>query len=265
MCRRLQSRQRTADQGRQYIELIEQTSGTFPNLTGGVQNHRCYHCADATCVAVCPTGALFKEDGLTRLDRDACSGCGYCVQSCPYGVPKISDGRSSKCDACASNVGAGGSPWCVTTCPGKALEYGDRDEILAEANTRVAALKDRYPKAQIYGETQAGGLGLILVLPDDPETLNIPADPPPYARRRQSVEKLGAANLDGIDGRHRRRPRRPRCDGSEEPPGGDEGDRGEPQDHGFHRQRRRRARRCLSPTAKRWSSAIGAASASSTR
>ena len=164
---------------RQYIELIEQTSGTFPNLTGGFQNHRCYHCADATCVAVCPTGALFKEDGLTRLDRDACSGCGYCVQSCPYGIPKMSDGRSSKCDACASNVGGGGSPWCVTTCPGKALEYGDRNEILAEAKKRVAALKDRYPKAQVYGETQAGGLGLILVLPDDPETLNIPTDPPP--------------------------------------------------------------------------------------
>ncbi len=165
--------------GRQYIELIEHTSGTFPDLTGGFQNHRCFHCADAACVAVCPTGALFKEDGLTRLNRDACSGCGYCVQSCPYGIPVMSDGRSSKCDACASTVGAGGSPWCVTTCPAQALKYGDREEILAEAKERVAALKDRYPKAQVYGETQAGGLGLILVLPDDPETLDIPADPPP--------------------------------------------------------------------------------------
>ena len=164
--------------GRQYIELIEHTSGTFPDLTGGFQNHRCYHCADAACVAVCPTGALFKEDGLTRLDRDACSGCGYCVQSCPYEVPVMSDGRSSKCDGCAANVGAGGSPWCVTTCPAKALEFGDRDAILTKAKERVAALKDRYPKAQVYGETQAGGLSLILVLPDDPETLDIPSNPP---------------------------------------------------------------------------------------
>jgi len=163
----------------QYIELIEHTSGTFPNLVGGFENHRCYHCTDAACVAVCPTGALFKEDGLTRLDRDACSGCGYCVQACPYEVPKMVGGRSSKCDACASNVGAGGSPWCVTTCPAQALEFGDREKILAEAKSRVAALKDRYPKVQVYGETQAGGLGLILVLPDDPETLDIPADPPP--------------------------------------------------------------------------------------
>lgn len=165
--------------GRQYIELIEHTSGTFPNLTGGFQNHRCYHCNDAACVAVCPTGALFKEDGLTRLDRDACSGCGYCVQSCPYEIPIMSDGRSSKCDACASNVGAGGSPWCVSTCPASALEYGDREVILAKAKEKVAAIKGRYPNAQVYGETQLGGLGLILVLPDDPETLSIPADPLP--------------------------------------------------------------------------------------
>jgi formate dehydrogenase iron-sulfur subunit len=165
--------------GTQYIEIIEHTSGTFPDLTGGIQNHRCYHCIDASCVAVCPTGALFKEDGLTRLNADACSGCGYCVQSCPYGIPKMENGRATKCDACASTVAGGEVPWCVQTCPAQALKYDQRDLILAEANERVAAIKGRYPNAQVYGETQSGGLGLILVLPDDPETLDIPTDPPP--------------------------------------------------------------------------------------
>jgi formate dehydrogenase iron-sulfur subunit len=165
--------------GTQYIEIIEHTSGTFPDLTGGIQNHRCYHCIDASCVAVCPTGALFKEDGLTRLNADACSGCGYCVQSCPYGIPKMENGRATKCDACASTVAGGEVPWCVQTCPAQALKYDQRDLILAEANQRVAAIKGRYPNAQVYGETQAGGLGLILVLPDNPETLDIPTDPPP--------------------------------------------------------------------------------------
>jgi len=163
----------------QYIQLIEHTSGTFPNLVGGFENHRCYHCTEAACVAVCPTGALFKEDGMTRLNPDACSGCGYCVQACPYDVPKMENGRATKCDACASNVSGGGSPWCVTTCPAHALEYGDRDVIMAEAKQRVAALKDRYPKVQVYGETQSGGLGMIVVLPDSPEMFDIPADPVP--------------------------------------------------------------------------------------
>ena len=165
--------------GTQYIELIEHTSGTFPDLQGGFQNHRCYHCIDAACVAVCPTGALFKEDGLTRLNSSACSGCGYCVQSCPYGIPQMENGRATKCDGCAATVAGGELPWCVQTCPAQALKYDQRDLILAEAHERVAAIKGRFPNAQVYGETQAGGLGLILVLPDDPEKLDIPSDPPP--------------------------------------------------------------------------------------
>jgi len=165
--------------GTQYIKLNEKTSGVFPDLTGGFQNQRCYHCLDAACVSVCPTGALFKEDGLTRLNSSACSGCGYCVQSCPYDVPKMEGGKATKCDGCASTVASGGSPWCVRTCPAQALRYDTRDRILAEAHQRVDLIKDRYPNAQVYGETQAGGLGMILVLPDDPETLDIPVDPPP--------------------------------------------------------------------------------------
>ena len=165
--------------GTQYIELIEHTSGTFPDLEGGFQNHRGYHCIDAACVSVCPTGALFKEDGLTRLNANVCSGCGYCVQSCPYGVPKMENGRATKCDGCAATVAGGELPWCVQTCPAQALKYDQRELILAEAHERVAAIKGRFPNAQVYGETQAGGLGLILVLPDDPEKLDIPSDPPP--------------------------------------------------------------------------------------
>lgn len=165
--------------GTQYIHLIEQTRGEFPNLQGGFKNLRCYHCADASCVAVCPTGALFKEDGLTRLDREKCSGCTYCVDACPFGVPTMVDGRSSKCDGCAAVVSAGGQPWCVKTCPSRALMFGEREEILAEAHRRVDVIKARYPKARVYGETEAGGLGMVIVLPDDPEVLDLPANPQP--------------------------------------------------------------------------------------
>jgi formate dehydrogenase iron-sulfur subunit len=55
--------------------------------------------------------------------------------------------------------------------------YGEREEILAEAHRRLEALKARYPKARLYGETEAGGLAVIVVLPDEPETLDLPANP----------------------------------------------------------------------------------------
>ena len=165
--------------GAQLISLAEVTRGTFPVLEGGWDNRRCYHCADAACVDVCPTRALFKEDGLTRLDRSICSGCGYCVEACPFDVPAMVDGLSSKCDGCAAAVGAGGQPWCVTTCPSRALEYGDREDIVAKANARALDLRERYPNASVYGETEAGGLGMLVVTPDEPEFFGLPTDPGP--------------------------------------------------------------------------------------
>jgi formate dehydrogenase iron-sulfur subunit len=166
-----------------------------------INNQRCYHCAEAACVSVCPTGALFKEDGLTRLARDKCSGCAYCVDVCPYGVPKIAeDGLASKCDGCAEVVKAGGQPWCVKTCPSGALQYGEREAILAEAHRRVEALKVRYPKAQLYGETEAGGLGLILVLPDEPAVWDLPPQPqiPAVISAWQTVVQPASLGFTGL-------------------------------------------------------------------
>jgi formate dehydrogenase iron-sulfur subunit len=187
--------------GVNYINISEKTWGTFPDLHSVIENKRCYHCAEAACVSVCPTGALFKEDGLTWLDRDRCSGCRYCVEVCPFGVPKIAeDGRFSKCDGCAEVVKAGGQPWCVKTCPSGALRYGERAEILVEARQRVEALKARYPRARIYGEHEAGGLGVILVLPDEPEVLDLPTDPqtPALVSTWQKVVQPASLGLTGL-------------------------------------------------------------------
>lgn len=144
---------------------------------------------------MCPTGALFKEDGLTRTRRDVCSGCGYCVEACPFGVPEMVDGRASKCDGCADTVRAGGEPWCVKTCPSGALAFGERETIVAEARARVTALKTRYPAARVYGETEAGGLGVVMVLPDRPEVLDLPIDPSPTAVMNTWTDYVQPASL----------------------------------------------------------------------
>jgi Fe-S-cluster-containing dehydrogenase component len=164
-------------EGTSYIRISERVSGTFPDLVGGFDNRRCYHCSDAACVDVCPTGALFQEDGLTRLNADACSGCQFCVQTCPFSVPRMADGVATKCDGCRDVVRAGGTPWCVTTCPSDALRFGERNEIAAEAHTRASTMRAKYPNAQVYGESQAGGLGVLMVLPDEPEAMGLPLDP----------------------------------------------------------------------------------------
>ena len=164
-------------EGVDYIEISQTERGTFPEVTAGFANHRCYHCTDAACVNVCPSGALFQEEGLTRVNTDACIGCQYCVQACPFSVPKMVDGVSRKCDGCRDVTRAGGIPWCVETCPSDALAYGTRAEIAAEAHRRASIMREKYPNAQVYGETEAGGLGMMVVIPEDPETMGLPVDP----------------------------------------------------------------------------------------
>jgi formate dehydrogenase iron-sulfur subunit len=74
-------------------------------------------------------------------------------------------------------VKAGGQPWCVKTCPTDALRYDERDAILAEAKARLSQVQAHYLNARIYGETELDGLGVIMILPDAPEALGLPADP----------------------------------------------------------------------------------------
>ena len=64
-----------------------------PKANGGVDwvftRQSCMHCTDAACVEVCPTGALYHaQDGYVAYNEDLCSGCGYCVEFCPFSVPR---------------------------------------------------------------------------------------------------------------------------------------------------------------------------------
>jgi formate dehydrogenase iron-sulfur subunit len=161
--------------GDNYIKVRDIVVGQMPKLFGTFAHHRCFHCADAACVHVCPTGTLSKDaNGMTVVDADKCIGCGYCTNACPYIIPAIGpDGRVSKCVACQEPVAEGSLPYCVQTCPSQAIKYGERDKIVADAEARVAALKAHHPNAHVYGTSQLGGLGLVMILLDKPEVYGL--------------------------------------------------------------------------------------------
>ena len=86
-------------------------------------------------VTVCPTGAMYKADDGTVIHDDAlCLGCKACMGVCPYGVPQFDEAQNivRKCDACASLRAKGRNPACVDACPSRALDFGDRDELIAK-------------------------------------------------------------------------------------------------------------------------------------
>ncbi|MBW4493835.1 MAG: 4Fe-4S dicluster domain-containing protein [Oscillatoria princeps RMCB-10] len=64
----------------------------------------CNHCANPSCVAACPTGALYKrgEDGIVLVNQNVCRGWRYCVSACPYKKVYYNwkSGKSEKCILC---------------------------------------------------------------------------------------------------------------------------------------------------------------------
>jgi formate dehydrogenase iron-sulfur subunit len=163
----------------------------------------CNHCTNAACVEVCPTGALsYNQLGFVQYDKSKCSGCGYCAEFCPFGVPQLeSDGITGtfmdKCTFCIDRVTNGEPTACAAACPTGAIKFGQRPELITEGEERVAALRQDKPDTVLYGAEELDGLHVMYVLDDKPEVYGLPVDPEvPAAATVRDVFKtvgLGAA------------------------------------------------------------------------
>lgn len=161
-----------------FVKFRFTEAGTYPSVTHHVARLCCFHCEEAACVQICPTGACYKgATGLTHFDADRCTGCAYCAECCPFEVPAVQGNRAFRCVGCEALTAGGKSPACVSTCMAGALSYGPREEMLARARERVSALKQLYPNAQVYSPEGVGHTNLIWALRDSPEAYGLPANP----------------------------------------------------------------------------------------
>jgi formate dehydrogenase beta subunit len=154
-------------------------------------SHRCMHCIDASCLYVCPTGAIKRSPhGFVYIDQTICIGCKNCVMACHFHIPRfnIDTGTVQKCRACLDRVEEGMVPACVKSCGPGALSYGDRAAMLAKARARVAELqRGGFSRAQLYGDVQAGGTHVFLVLTEDPKVFGLPRRPRVVSKRPVSI------------------------------------------------------------------------------
>jgi formate dehydrogenase beta subunit len=147
------------------IEFREED--TEKGIEWSFMRRACFHCTDAACVPVCPTGALTKlEDGTVKLDNAKCTGCMYCTAACPFEVPKYRENFNvtNKCTLCDDRVIQGRKPACVQTCPASALQFGPREDMIAAAKARIDVIKaEGFDKAELYGETEMGGMHVLSI------------------------------------------------------------------------------------------------------
>ncbi|TAM87092.1 MAG: nitrate reductase subunit beta [Jatrophihabitans sp.] len=124
----------------------------------------CEHCLNPSCVASCPSGAMYKraEDGIVLVDQDKCRGWRFCVSGCPYKKVYFNHrtGKAEKCTFCFPRIEAGQPTVCSETCVGRLRYLGlflyDADKVLAAAAT---------PDVQDLYEAQLD----VFLDPNDPE------------------------------------------------------------------------------------------------
>jgi nitrate reductase beta subunit len=133
-----------------FAEVEKDIYGAFENTFMMYLPRLCEHCLNPSCVAACPSGAIYKreEDGIVLIDQDKCRGWRMCVSACPYKKIYFNwhSGKSEKCTFCFPRIEVGQPTVCSETCVGRIRYLGvmlyDADRI--EAAASVADEGDLY-------------------------------------------------------------------------------------------------------------------------
>ena len=171
----------------------------------------CMHCAEPTCVSVCPVGALQKTAlGPVVYDETKCMGCRYCMTACPFQIPVYEWSkrlpRVRKCDMCYDRQSAGKPTACTEACPVGATVCGERDALVAEAKKRLADKPGQY-HPYIYGLHEVGGTSVLFLSAVPFEQLGLATDLPQEAlpvltwralSHIPDVVSIGAVLMGGI-------------------------------------------------------------------
>lgn len=124
----------TPEQKQQLFAVEKLVMMYFPRI--------CNHCLNPSCVAACPSGAIYKrgEDGIVLINQNVCRGWRSCISACPYKKTYYNwqTGKSEKCILCFPRLESGQAPACFHSCVGRIRYLGvllyDASQIEAVAS-----------------------------------------------------------------------------------------------------------------------------------
>jgi formate dehydrogenase iron-sulfur subunit len=137
---------------------------------------QCRHCTTPPCKMVAEslnvkaiaqdeaTGAVLYDPKVKVKEKDFKEIRG----ACPWDIPRWDEKTQgmAKCTMCIDRIKEGLLPACVKTCPTGAMNFGDRDKMLAMANKRIEEVKKKYPKAELLNHDFVRTIFLVV---DDPK------------------------------------------------------------------------------------------------
>lgn len=148
---------------REQFTYEQPPNGFFPLSLG------CSHCETPACASACPSGAIKKdEEGVVSIHRELCLNYQACLSACPFAKPKIADDKqephpfigweinhpAQKCNACRDRLSKGDKPACVKACVGRALDFGEINEIIAKYPSAVRLNPIDFPYAYKNNRTE---------------------------------------------------------------------------------------------------------------
>ena len=115
---------------------------------------QCRHCIEAPCLETAgDDSAIFRDESTGAIIYTANTRlllADEIIESCPYNIPrKGPNGVLAKCDMCLDRVKNGLQPACVKACPTGAMNFGERDDMLQLAESRLAEVRGKYPQARL--------------------------------------------------------------------------------------------------------------------
>lgn len=178
---------------------------------GRFARRSCLHCVEPSCVSACLVGGMTKTpEGPVVYDPDKCIGCRYCMLACPFHIPRYEWDEKlpfvTKCMMCVGRLQDGGVPACVEACPHDVLTFGEREELLRQARTRLHRQPALYQN-HIWGEHEFGGTSVLYISdvdlcalgwPEQPTT-PIPALTEPLIHSTPFIGLTVAAGLLGVN------------------------------------------------------------------